>query len=195
MTGSNLVELHKFTSKLNDIFSLKDLGSLHYFLGLEVTRDETGLFITQKKYIQDLLVKFNMQEVSSCPTPMVTGKKIVADEGEALQNPTMFKKLVGALQYVTNKRSNISFSVNKLSRFINSPTLKHWQAAKRVLRYLKGTTDLTLHLKPYAQLSLTGYYDADWVVSHDDRRSVTGYCVYLGNSLVSWSSKRQSGVS
>lgn len=144
------------------------MGNLHYFLGLEITKDDTRLFVTQKKYIQDLLIKFNMEEASSCPTPMVTGKQIVAEEGEVLQNPTMFRKLIGALQYVTNTRLGIVFLVNKLRRFLNSLTLKHLQVAKRILRYLKGTIDFALRFKPIAQLSLTGYCDAYWAVSHED---------------------------
>lgn len=126
---------------------------------------------------------------------MVTGRQFVAREGEVLKNPTMFRKLIGGLQYVTNTRPDVSFSVNKLSRFLNSPTLKHLQAANIILRYLKGTTEFALHFKPFSQLIIYGHCDVDWAVSLEDRRSITGYCTYLGNSLISWSSRRQNVVS
>lgn len=91
------------------MFSLKDLDNIHYFLGLEVSRDETGMFISQKKYIQDTLTKFNTKNNSDCPTCMVARKQFTADESETLQNPTIFRRLIGALQYFTNTRPDISF--------------------------------------------------------------------------------------
>lgn len=109
--------------------------------------------------------------------------------------PTVFRKLIGALQYVTNTRPDITFLVNKLSRYLSSPTVKQWQSAKRILRYLKGTLDYGIHLKPSSHLSLYGFCDADWGVAHEHRKSISGYCVFLSNSLVSWSSKRQHVVS
>lgn len=82
-----------------------------------------------------------MSSCSSCPSPMVTGKQFVNEQDELLKNPTIFRRLIGALQYVINTRSDITFSVNKLSRYLSKPTIKQWQAAKSVLRYLKGTLD------------------------------------------------------
>lgn len=153
------------------------------------------MFISQKKYVLDLLTKFNMENSAECPTPMVAGKQFGNSKDEALQNPTLFRRMIGALQFVTNTQPDISFSVNKLSRYLSNPTVKQRQATKRILRYLKGIADYGLHLIPSSQFSLTGYCDADWGVSNEDRRSVAGYCVFLGNSLVSWSSKKQPVVS
>lgn len=127
--------------------------------------------------------------------PMVSGKHFQIEGDVFLQNPTVFQKLIGALQYVTNTRPDIAFSVNKLSRYLSSPTVKQWQAAKRILRYLIGTMNYGIHLKPYSHLNLYGFCDADWGVTHEDRKSISGYCVFLGNSLVSWSSKEQHVVS
>lgn len=189
--GSDSVKLKKFTARLNHMFALKYLANIQYFLGLEIKRADTWMFISQKKYILDLLSRFNMENSSECPTPMVARKQFTANEDEVLQNPTMFRRLIDALQYVTNTRTDIGFSINKLSRFLSNPTLKHWQAAKRIQRYLKRTSDSRLHLKPSSQFNLIGYCDADWGVSHEDRRPIVGYCVYLGNSLISLSQKRQ----
>lgn len=161
VTGNNEDDLGKFTSKLNKVFALKDLGSIHYFLGLEVKRDDTGMFLSQKKYVLDLLDRFEMKNYSPCSSPMVSGKQFVEEQGDALHNPTVFRRLIGALQYVTNTLPDITLSVNKLSRYLSSPTVKQWQAAKRILRYLKGTIDYGIHLKPFSSLNLHGYCDVD----------------------------------
>lgn len=174
-----------FTPSLNHTFSLKDLGDVHYFLGLEISRDDTGIFICQKKYVLDLLVRFDMEKCSSCPTPMVVGQQFASEEAEPLKIPTIFRRLIEALQYIINTRLDINFSVNKLNRFLNCPNLKHWQAAKRILRYLKGTSKYGLHLRPSNHLNLSSYCDANRGVSHEDKKSISGYSVYLGNSLVS----------
>jgi histone deacetylase 1/2 len=194
VTGSNNNFLETFITQLNTAFSLKDLGHLHYFLGIEVHRDAGGMYLKQTKYIRDLLKKFNMEKSSTCPTPMVTGKQFVA-EGEPMANPTLYRQAIGALQYLTNTRPDIAFSVNKLSQYMSLPTTDHWQGIKRILRYLHGTTNLCLHIKPSTDLDITGFSDADWATSVDDRKSMAGQCVFLGETLVSWTSRKQRVVS
>lgn len=135
-----------------------------------------------------------MKHCTAYPSPMVGSKQFAKGE-EELRNPTLFRRLIGVLQYVTNTCPDITFSVNKLSRYLSKPIVQHWVASKRMLRYLKGTVNHGIHLKPSSQLSLYGFCDADWGVAHEDRRSIYGYCVYLVQSLVSWASKRQSVVS
>jgi hypothetical protein len=148
----------------------------------------------QSKYIKDLLRKFKMENVTACPTPMVTGRQFTI-EGEPMTDPTLFRQAMGALQYLINTRPDIAFSVNKLSQYMCSPTLEHWQGIKRIFRYLKGTIDHCLHIKPSTDLDITGYSDADWATSIDDRKSVAGQCVFLGETLVLWSSRKQKVVS
>ncbi|PNX91753.1 hypothetical protein L195_g047887, partial [Trifolium pratense] len=179
VTGSNSEFLCKFIKQLNVPFALKDLGSLHYFLGIEVSRDEGGMYLRQTKYISDLLRKFNMENVSTCPTPMVTGKQFIAG-GEPLKNPSLFRQAIGGLQYLVNTRPDIAYSVNKLSQYMCSPTVHHWQGIKRILRYLQGTKNYCLHIKPSADLDISGFSDADWATSPEDRKSVAGNCIYLG---------------
>ncbi|GAU51364.1 hypothetical protein TSUD_383580 [Trifolium subterraneum] len=171
ITGSNDKFLEAFIKQLNIVFSLKDLGQLHYFLRIEVQRDASGLYMKQSKYIKDLLRKFKMENVTACPTPMVTGRQFTI-EGEPMTDPTLFKQAMGALQYLINTRPDIAFSVNKLR-----------------------TIDHCLHIKPSTDLDITGYSDADWATSIDDRKSVAGQCVFLGETLVSWSSRKQKVVS
>ena len=187
VTGNNNTRLTQFVAALNKKFTLKDLGPLSYFLGIEACRDETGLYLTQSKYIEELLHRYNMTTLKPCPTPIVAGKSISLADGEALQNPSTYRSLIGALQYLCHTRPDIAFAVNKLSQFLQKPTSVHWSCAKRILRYLKGTVQYGLHISPSDRLQITGYSDADWACCPDDRRSVAGYCVYLGDSLISWS--------
>ena len=107
----------------------------------------------------------------------------------------MYRSIVGALQYVTITRPEISFAVNKVCQFMHNPLEVHWQAAKRILRYLAGTMHFGLHFTKSKALSITAFCDADWGFDLDDRKSTSGYCVFLGNNLVSWSSKKQHTVS
>uniref|UniRef100_A0A803NUC9 Integrase catalytic domain-containing protein n=1 Tax=Cannabis sativa TaxID=3483 RepID=A0A803NUC9_CANSA len=163
VTGRKSKELGFFITRLNKIFSLKDLGGLHYFLGIEAFRDETGLYLTQGKYISELLQRVNMSSLKLSPTPMTTNKPLSIHDGEPMTDPSLYRSVIGALQYLSHTRPDISFAVNKLSQFLKSPTNVHWNATKRVLRYLKGT------------------------LNH-------GYCVFMGDTLISWSSKKQTVV-
>jgi len=192
--GSNNKFLEAFISQLNLTFSLKDLRNLHYFLGIEVHRDNSEMYLKQTKYTKDLLKKFNMENASSCPTPMVTGRQFTT-EGEPMSNPRLYRQAIGALQYVTNTRLDITFVVNKLAQYMSFPTTDHWQGIKRILRYLHGTTNLGLQSKPSTDLDIARFSDADWATSTDDRKSMAGQCVFLGETLISWSSIKQKVVS
>jgi hypothetical protein len=104
---------------------LKDLGNLHYFLGIEAVRDEIGIYLSQRKYIEDLLEKNSMTASKPCPTPMVVGKPLSIHDGEPMHIPTMYRSVIGALQYLTNTRPDIAFAVNNLSQFLQCPTTAH----------------------------------------------------------------------
>ncbi|KAK9152082.1 hypothetical protein Syun_010391 [Stephania yunnanensis] len=194
ITGSNQTFIQSFIDKLNGKFALKDIGDLNLFLGMEAHRTAKGLNLTQTAYIQQLLQKGGMSHAKPIATHFAVGKLLYKDGSASFHDKTLYRSLLGGLQYLLNTQPDIAYIVNILSQFQQSPTVLHWQALKRVLRYLKGTTDLGLWFKPSSALFLTGYSDADWVASVDDRKFVAGYAVFLGSNLISWQSKKQQVV-
>lgn len=155
-----------------------------------------SLFLSQAKYLTDLLAKVNMLNANSMPTPMVSTSKLSKVGSVAIPDPTQFRSVVGELQYATITRPEISFSV-KVCQFLSHPLEEHWKAVKRILRYLSGTLHHGLLIQPahaHQPLSLLGFCDADWASDPDDRRSTSGACVFLGPNLISWWSKKQQLV-
>lgn len=159
ITGSNTQLINKVITDLNAYFALKNLGDLHYFLGIEAYRDHSGLFLTQSKYISDLLSKNHMLHCKSCSTPASTCVKFSKSIGTPLTNLVVYRSTVGSLQYLSMTLLDIAFIVSKLSQFLQSPTDIQWQAYKRVLRYLKGTIDKVIHLSPTKEQQLIGFSD------------------------------------
>jgi hypothetical protein len=193
--GNNPSLLENFTCKLNSEFATKDLGSLSYFLGLEATPTTDGLFISQLKYARDILTRAQLLDSKPVHTPMVVSQHLSAD-GPLFSDPTLYRSLVGALQYLTITRPDIAHVVNSVSQFLHSPTDNHYLTVKRILRYVKGTLHFGLTFHPSIALgALVAYSDADWAGCPDTRRSTSGYSIYLGDNLVSWSAKKQPTVS
>ena len=137
------------TGLLKDLsaeFALKDLGDLHFFLGIEVKNTEDGLHLSQEKYAADLVRRVGLQGCKASPTPLSSTEKLSLEEGDLLgqEDSTRYRSLVGALQYLTLTRPDISFAVNKVCQFLHAPTTIHWTAAKRIVRYVKDTMNLGL---------------------------------------------------
>ena len=196
ITGSSSPLIHDLINKLHNKFALKKLGKPEYFLGIEVKYQANGsLILTQTKYIRDLLVKVNMADSKGgVTTPMFSHCKLNKHGSDTMQDPTLYRSTVGALQYVTLTRPEIAFSVNKACQFMASPLDSHWSVVKRILRYLSGTSTYGLLLMPADPahiFTLRAYSDSDWASDPDDRRSTSGSCIYFGPNLVSWSSKKQ----
>lgn len=199
MTGTSPQLISDLISKLNAKFALKQLGELDYFLGLEVKKTKSGsLILSQAKYIRELLSRASMVDANPINSPMVSSCKLSKFGTDSLSDPHLYRSVVGALQYVTLTRPEIAFSVNKVCQFMAHPLETHWKAVKRILRYLKGTLEYGLELRPAAHPSspfaLSAFSDADWGSDPDDRRSTSGYCIYFGQNLISWSSKKQTLV-
>ena len=194
LTASSDSFLQHTISSLNREFSMTDLGPLHHFLGIHVSRTKSSLFLSQRSYILDLLSRSGMSDCQPSRTPPDIGAKLSAD-GDPLSDPTLYRSITGALQYATLTRPDISYSVQQACLFMHDPRAPHLAHVRRILRYLKGTLDHGLLINSSSPTSLTVYSDADWAGCPDTRRSTSGFCVYLGDNLVSWCSKRQVTVS
>jgi hypothetical protein len=178
-------------------FALKDLGELHYFLGIEVSKINDGILLTQNKYAVDLLKKTGMLACKPVSTPLSTSEKLSAHTGELLGpvDATHYRSIVGGLQYLTLTRPDLAFSVNKVCQYLHAPTTLHLVAVKRILRFVKGTINLGLRIVKDPSMVVSGFSDADWAGCLDDRRSTGGFAVFLGTNLISWSARKQPTVS
>ena len=195
VTRSNHVKIEQLIYNLGNTFALKDLGKLNFFLGIEITRNEETLVLSQTKDLKELLTKFDMKNYNGLDTPLATTEKLSKYVGEKCADSTQYRRAIGRLQYVVLTKLEIAYAVNKLSQFMANPLQPHWTACKRVLKYLKETIDYGLIFKKFDCLDLIAYSDADWGSDPDDRRSTSGYCIYLGDNLINWSSNKQSVVS
>lgn len=197
IVSSSSAATQKLIHQLTNEFAVKDLGRLEYFLGIEVKHETDGIVLSQRRYAQDLLQRANMQSCKSISAPMASGEKLSKDKGNTLTNNEQFlyRSIVGGLQYLRITRPDISFSVNRVCQFIQSPTDDHWAAVKRILRYIKGTIDQGLRIHRCSSVNIHAFSDADWAGCPDDRRSTNGFVVFLGSNLVSWCSRKQPTVS
>jgi Reverse transcriptase (RNA-dependent DNA polymerase) len=190
LIGSHPHLLSHLVFTLQHSFALKDLGPLTYFLGIEVTSYPGVLHLSQGKYIRDLLTRVHMHNAKPCSSPMITGQSLSKYQGDLFENLQLYRTIIGALQYATITRPDIAFAVNKVSQFMHTPTTDHWMAVKRILKYLVGCPTYGLTLQTTNNLQLHAFSDSDWAGCPDDRRSTSGFCIFLGSNLVSWSSKK-----
>jgi hypothetical protein len=156
-----------------------------------VHTDNTGLVLTQSEYILSILERAHMSGAKPISTPMTVSPALSKYEGDLMPDSFLFRSIVRALQYVTITRPDIAFAVNKVSQFMHNPTMLHWSTVKRILRYLKGSIDSGIHIRASSDLTLHAYSDSEWAGCPDDRKSTTGYLVFLVPNLISWSSKKQ----
>ncbi|XP_031270987.1 uncharacterized protein LOC116129379 [Pistacia vera] len=195
VTGNDNDLITKVVQDLNSQFALKIMGLMHYFLGFEVKRNGSSLLLTQTKFAQELLEKARMEDCNPCLTPMAVGTKLNKDDRELFEQPTLYRSIIGGLQYLTLSRPDLAFTINKLSQLLQSPTLAHWTACKHVLQYVKGTLHHGLIFKRNSHFRLEAYADTNWASDINDRRSTSGYAIFLGDNLVQCSSKKQKVVS
>ncbi|KAL0326589.1 UNVERIFIED_CONTAM: Retrovirus-related Pol polyprotein from transposon RE2 [Sesamum angustifolium] len=158
-------------------------------------RSTSGLYVAQTKYVLDIVHDVKLSNAKGVSTPFPQGLKLSSDCGALLPNPDSYRRLVGRLLYLGFTRPDISHSVQQLSQFLNHPCEAHWNAALHVVRYLKGCPSKGLFFPSQNSLDLRAYCDADWASCTDSRRSLSGFCIFLGPALISWKTKKQSTVS
>lgn len=195
LTGNSSNLLDQLLESLNKVFRMKDMGHVHYFLGVQVHQTADGLFLNQEKYAQDLLITAGMADCSLMPTPLPLKLDQVTGQDEVFSEPSYFRSLAGKLQYLTISRPDLQFSVNYICQRMHSPTKADFQLLKRILCYVKGTLSMGIGIKKNTDSTLLCYNDSDWAGCKDTRRSTGGFCNMLGSNVISWSSKRHETVS
>jgi histone deacetylase 1/2 len=181
VASSSLTATKALLKDLEADFALKDLGDLHFFLGIEVKRTSDSLVLSQQRYATDVVKRANMWNCRPVDTPISASEKLSLTDGDKLgeDDSTKYRSVVGALQYLTLTRPDLSFAVNKVCQFLHSPTTVHWSAVKRILRYVKGTLDVGLKLRKSTSTIVSAFSDADWAGCVDDRRSTGGFAVFF----------------
>eukprot|EP00257_Ricinus_communis_P024896 XP_025012310.1 uncharacterized protein LOC107262689 [Ricinus communis] len=173
---------------------MKDLGPVHHFLDVVISLTSGGLHLSQSHYALTILERSHMVNCKSMSTPLdIKLQPFVS--APSLADPSYYRGIVGALQYITLTRPDLSYRVNYVSQFMHAPTTAHLKLIHRILQYLKGTLSTGLHLTSNTSLTLSGFSEVDWAACPTTRRSTTGYCIFLGSNLISWCAKKQHTIS
>ncbi|GKE81912.1 ribonuclease H-like domain-containing protein, partial [Tanacetum coccineum] len=190
LTASSQVLLQQIITSLHQEFYMTDLCSLNYFLGISVTWDSSGMFLSKKKYAVEILERAHMVNCNPSRTPVDTESKLGIN-GDLVSDLTLYQSLAGSLHYLTFTRLDISYVVQQVCLYMHDLREPHFLALKLILRYVRGTLDYGLQLFSSSATNLVFYLDADWAGCPTTQRSTFGYCVFLGTNLLSWSAKRQ----
>lgn len=193
LTESDTIFIETLLGSLDSQFAMRLLGPIKQFLGIDIVHHDCGITLSQESYISWLLQKAGMSSCKTSPTPLASKKYLLAHD-PLYKNPCFYPSIVGALQYITITRHDVTYAMNTACQFMHQPRQSHFQVVKRILRYLTSTRNLDLFYFPIP-LTVIAYSNADWVGDLSDRKSTTGHCVYLENNLVFWSSKKQCTIS
>ncbi|PKU87980.1 Retrovirus-related Pol polyprotein from transposon TNT 1-94 [Dendrobium catenatum] len=193
LTGNDSSIINSLLQQLQANFDLKQLGQASLFLGIQITYTATGAFLHQSHYARDILIAAGLQDSKPASTPISPSGTRTAPLLKPYDNPTQFRQLAGSLHYLTVTRPDLSFAVNTICQTMHNPTIHDYMRLKRLLRYINGTQHLGLPITR-GSLELTTYCDADWASDATDRKSITGFCTFLDNNILSWSVKKQTTV-
>ncbi|XP_051135456.1 uncharacterized mitochondrial protein AtMg00810-like [Andrographis paniculata] len=174
---------------------MKSLGLLRYFLGLEVSTSPYSFFMSRAKYAFDFLARAGLTDCQVASTPLAYDVRLIPYDDSLLNDPTLYCQLVGSLIYLYVTRPYIAYAVHIVSQFMADPRTSHHSVVLHILCYVKGTLLHGLHFSSHSCLTLSGYSDTDWVGDPTDRHSTTRFCFFLGDSFISWLSKKHTFVS
>ncbi|CAL2227071.1 unnamed protein product [Prunus armeniaca] len=194
ITGNDKQEISQLQDYLTIEFEMKDLGGLKYFLGIEVTRSQQGIFLSQRKYVLDLLTDTGMLDCKPADTPIVQNHHLGEYPDQVPTHKERYQRLVGRLIYLSHTRPDIAYAVSVVSQFMHSPSEYHMNAILRIVRYLKSAPGKGLMFSKHGHLNIDGYSDADWACNVTDRKSTSGYFTFVGGNLVTWRSKKHNVV-
>ncbi|GKC60845.1 putative ribonuclease H-like domain-containing protein [Tanacetum coccineum] len=183
----------KFESLMHKKFQMSSMG-LTFFLGLQVKQKDDGIFISQDKYVADILKKFDSVTVKTASTLIDTKKALLKDEEVEDVDVHLYRSMIGSLMYLTASRPDIMFVVCACARFQVTPKVSHLHAVKRIFRYLKGQPKLGVWYPRDSPFDLEAFSDSDYAGASLDRKSTTGGCQFLGKRLISWQCKKQTIV-
>lgn len=195
IAGNDSAVIAQFKEYLHSCFRMKDLGALKYFLGIEVSRGPDGIYLSQRKYCLDIISECGLTAGRPVDTPMEQNHKLASDNGPLYDNPSQYRRLIGRLVYLAVTRPELSYTVHILAQFMKTPRQAHWEAALRTVHYLKGCPGQGIVLSSNPDLQVTAYSDSDYSSCPLTRRSLNSYVVMLGDSPVSWKTKKQDKVS
>jgi hypothetical protein len=176
-------------------FEMSMIGELSFFPGLQITQMSEGMFISQEKYLREMLKRFQMEDSKPVGTPMVIGCKLSKDDDSVDVDQSSYRSMIGSVLYITTSRPDIMHAIGMVGRFQSAPKQSHLQAVKRIFKYLKETMNYGLWYPRNQNFQLTAYSDADWANCVDERKSTSGGAFFLGDSLVAWLSKKQGSIS
>ncbi|GJR63546.1 putative ribonuclease H-like domain-containing protein [Tanacetum coccineum] len=184
----------EFEKLMHKKFQMSSMGELTFFLGLQVTQKDDGIFISQDKYVDEILNKFGFSTMKTTSTPMETSKPLMKDENAEAVDVYLYRLMIGSLMYLTSSRPDIMFVVCACARFQVTPKVLHLYAVKRIFRYLKGQPKLGLWYPKDSPFDLEAYTNSDYVGASLDRKSTIGGSQFLVSRLISWQCKKQTMV-
>ncbi|KAJ0944585.1 putative RNA-directed DNA polymerase [Helianthus annuus] len=194
VTGSNEEKIQDFKRSMKSVFDMSDLGSLTYYLGIEVHQSKDGIVLKQENYANKILKLAGMTKCNAAKYPMEHKLRLVKDEKGKEVNPTEYRRVIGCLRYLIHTRPDLSYAVGVVSRFMQTPKESHLAAVKQILRYIKGTVGYGLMYQKGGDGKLQGYSDSSHGLNLQDRRGTTGVAFYYSGNLVTWSSQKQNTV-